>query len=93
MGYCLLWSGSVLVHTREGELTAFVFPAANRCLVGWFLLPPVASESPWRPADGLIVLFIVLGANSSRFICSAGALPGLLAPPPAWLQMVLNVFS
>lgn len=36
MGYCLLRSVSVLVHTREGELTAFVFPAANRCLVGWF---------------------------------------------------------
>lgn len=57
------------LHSGEGELTAFVSPAANRCLAGWFLLPPVASESPWRPADGLIVLFIVLGANSSRFAC------------------------
>lgn len=71
------------LHSGEGELTDFVFPAANRCLVGWFLLPPVASESPRRPADGLIVLFIVLGANSSRFACCAGALPGLLAPPLA----------
>jgi hypothetical protein len=54
------------LNLGEEEFTAYVFPAANRCLVDQLgLRRPKDLSFLGGPADSLIVLFIVLMANSS----------------------------
>lgn len=76
----VLWIGSGL--NLGEEFTAFVFPAPNRCLVDLVghLLRPCMSPLGGL-ADSLIVLFIVLGANSSWFLCSTRTFSCFLPPP------------